>query len=50
MIIDDLNNQAENSSTRRQVLVDVSNTERNLVMLQHTIDTQGEAFEKLLKE
>lgn len=50
MVIDDLNNQAESSATRRQVLVDVSNTERNLVILQHTIDTQREAFEKLLED
>src|SRR5699024_8798250 len=46
-IIDHLNDQAI-SSTSRQVLIDVSNSERNLVMLQHTIDTQEEAFRELL--
>jgi len=46
-VIDKLNKQAI-SSTSRQTLIEVSNMERNLVMLQHTIETQEEAVTKLL--
>lgn len=46
-IIDNLNQQAIRS-TSRQVLIEVSDMERNLVMLEHTIETQEEAVTKLL--
>lgn len=46
-IIDELNKKVINT-TGRSVLVEISDTERNLVMLQHTIDTQESAFTKLL--
>jgi len=46
-VIDELNKQAIRS-TSRQILIEVSDTERNLVMLQHTIETQEEAVTKLL--
>lgn len=46
-VIDELNKKAINT-TERSVLVEVSDTERNLVMLQHTLDTQESAFTKLL--
>jgi len=47
-IIDQLN-QTVVDSTKRQVLIDVSETERNMVMLRHTIDTQEVAFTRLLR-
>lgn len=48
-VIDELNERAINT-TSRDVLIDVSDTERNMVMLQHTIDTQEKAFTKLLED
>lgn len=45
---DDLNSQTI-SSTSRQALIDVSNTERNLVILQHTLSNQEETLTKLLE-
>lgn len=37
-------------STSNEVLINVANTERDMVMLQHTIATQETAFEKLLSD
>lgn len=48
-VIDELNRRAVNT-TNRGVLIGVSDTERNMVMLQHTIDTQEQAFTKLLED
>lgn len=48
-VIDELNRRAVNT-TNRSVLIGVSDIERNMVMLQHTIDTQEQAFTKLLED
>lgn len=45
--IDYLNKQAIDS-TKKKVLVEVANTERNMVLLQHTIETQESSFTRLL--
>ncbi len=37
-------------STSNEILISVANTERDMVMLQHTIETQEIAFEKLLDD
>lgn len=47
--IDNLNQQADHTTSNR-ILLEVTETERNLVMLEHTIDTQEEAFQHLLKD
>lgn len=47
--IDDLHNQAL-GSTSNEVLISVADTERDMVMLQHTIETQEIAFTKLLED
>lgn len=46
--IDDLHRSAM-YSTSNAVLISVADTERDMVMLQHTIDTQEIAFKKLLE-
>lgn len=38
------------SSTSNRVLISVADTERDMVMLQHTLETQEIAFEKLLED
>lgn len=47
--IDQLNERVINT-IGRSVLIDVSDTERNIVMLQHTINSQEKAFTKLLED
>lgn len=47
--IDGLHNLAI-ESTSNEVLITVANTERDMVMLQHTIETQEVAFDKLLED
>lgn len=47
--IDDLNGLAE-KSTSKKVLVELANTEKDMVMLQHTIETQESSFNRLLEE
>ena len=47
--IDDLHKLAIHS-TSNEVLINVANTERDMVMLQHTIETQEIAFKKLLED
>jgi magnesium transporter len=46
--IDKLNKQA-NTSTSKSTLLEVTETERNLVLLEHVINTQEEAFQLLLQ-
>ena len=46
--IDLLDYQA-NHRTSNQILIDVANTERDMVLLEHTIDTQELAFSHLLE-
>lgn len=46
--IDELNQQASHT-TNNDILLQVTKTERNLVMLEHTIYSQEDAFERLLK-
>lgn len=48
-VIDQLNERVINT-IGRSVLIDVSDTERNMVMLQHTINSQEKAFTKLLED
>lgn len=48
-IIDGLNEQADHQ-TKNTVLIGVADTKRNLVILEHTLDTQEHAFTKLLKD
>lgn len=47
--IDSLHNSAI-QSTSNEVLITVADTERDMVMLQHTIETQEVAFTKLLED
>jgi magnesium transporter len=47
--IDQLNEQA-NQTTSNRILLAVTETERNLIMLEHTIYSQEDAFERLLKD
>ena len=47
--IDKLNEQADQTTSNR-ILLEVTETERNLIMLEHTIYSQEDAFEQLLKD
>ncbi len=47
--IDYLVNQADHK-TSNEILINVANTERDMVMLEHTLDTQEQAFSKLLAD
>ncbi len=47
--IDYLDEQADHK-TSNQILIDVADTERDMVMMEHTIDTQDQAISRLLED